>query len=372
MIVDHRRLSFKNEFSSSVKHLSLSSYTLCYVPVVYIHQEEISSLGTSIRHISDTTHTRYIKGNKEEYYTYLKESDQPEHNPDLFDKLIENLDYLGVGWESNYILCEKRDNQYFILDGAHRAAILFNRGAQNILCAVLCEENQFERYAQDFKDHWKSWYQPVKIGSLVINERTYPSYVERPEFLTNGERGQSKFELTVKPHVNFEGKNIVDLGCNSGVIDFAIIDSGAKSVIGFDRDHSMDQPTNKEIRQDYVQQAWFVKNLYTLYYGDKYQSISFEYTDLTDINLIEDICKKYQGHTIMSLCVLYHFDNMEDIIKLLSKYTNEIILQTNLGHGGELGIRVSVGYHAEVLKTLGGSVSVYNDHSKYPLIVWNR
>jgi hypothetical protein len=63
---------------------------------------------------------------------------------------------------------------------------------------------------------------------------------------------------------------------------------------------------------------------------------------------------------------------MEAIIKMISNYTGEMIFQTNLGHGGELGERASVSFHVSCLKKLGGKISVHEDHTKYPLILWEK
>ena len=89
-----------------------------------------------------------------------------------------------------------------------------------------------------------------------------------------------------------------------------------------------------------------------------------------DISNIENIINLDDYDIIISLCVVYHFENMRDIILLLCRKSKELILQTNLGHGGSILERACVENHLSILKDTKGICKVYTDVKKFPIIHW--
>lgn len=60
------------------------------------------------------------------------------YNSKRYQKLINNFQYLQGNFINNYIIVKKIDNKFIILDGLHRASILYSQGHKEIIvCQVL-------------------------------------------------------------------------------------------------------------------------------------------------------------------------------------------------------------------------------------------
>jgi len=85
--------------------------------------------------ITESPQHKYILGEKDYYQQYMtitgwnsgygRERRRAIRN---FDKLITTFDkYLGKGNENNYIECVKQNDKYVIVDGLHRASIIYSK-----------------------------------------------------------------------------------------------------------------------------------------------------------------------------------------------------------------------------------------------------
>ena len=85
--------------------------------------------------ITESPQYKYILGEKDYYIQYMtiagwnsgygRERRRATRN---FDKLINTFDkYLGKNNENNYIECVKQKDKYLIVDGLHRASIIYSK-----------------------------------------------------------------------------------------------------------------------------------------------------------------------------------------------------------------------------------------------------
>ena len=90
-------------------------------------------------HIFDSPHLKYVRGNKQPYIDYFYNNFYfgpgiiEDHFPERFDQLINNFNpnFIGVNGKISKIIINSNN---VILDGGHRAAILYHYGYENIKC----------------------------------------------------------------------------------------------------------------------------------------------------------------------------------------------------------------------------------------------
>jgi FkbM family methyltransferase len=99
-------------------------------------------LGLGIVQITQTPHYKYVTGDKSAYCDYLARHLGKEliedHLPEAYDLMIRNFryDYITHNGRRSIILAELFDgNNYRILDGVHRAAVLKRLGVQTVAIA---------------------------------------------------------------------------------------------------------------------------------------------------------------------------------------------------------------------------------------------
>lgn len=379
--VNHKDFSF--EFNVP-EHLA-GTYSVAKVRKLPLNRLKaklvVSMEGTNVKHdlfdLDKTPHYAFLKGQKEAYKTYLEKFTWAvgvEHSEENFQNLINNFGtYLQLTHNKDYIICQAERGHFVIRDGLHRATMLLTKGYKDIPVVVLNDFNdQLDSYAYDYKDTFLEWYTPVVINDEnIFHERTYPNFVERPEYMTNKERGESKWKYIIEKNMpDLRGKTVCDVGCNIGLYAYYMTKMGAVKVDGYDRSSEIIQPSNPNLpRQSVVQQAYFVKNLLQLRDDQKYDNLNFyEF----DINLANFESFKYD--VFYSSCVLYHFgEKFDGFIEQISKNNPTVVLQTNLGHGGPLGEYASVDYHKHLLEKYGYSVEVDAPIGyKYPMIIGKR
>ena len=200
--------------------------------------------------------------------------------------------------------------------------------------------------------YFKEWYQPVDFGNGVIAHVTVPpNWDPKPELFNTNDRGFGKWEYIIKKHMpNIEGKRVLDLGSSSGVFCLEMARLGAKEVVGIDRDvYIKHRSSNTPPPQNVIAQANFVKKAFELLENTHYPITYIAH----DIGQLENLQLK-PFDLILALNIVYHeLDNMPRLVSQLAQLTNHIILQTSLGHGGELGKRASLEEQVETLLKAG-------------------
>ncbi len=373
--VNHKFFSFQLKFSDSICKRNSDFYLIKKIPIHKLYARIVIKNNNEIVrhkivHISKTPHYQYLLGDKKPYLDYLKKYGKSvgytlEHSSEAFDSLISDTKtYLSKNYASNYIVCEKIATKFgkklVIIDGVHRATILLKNKSSNIPVAIIYKNPkppQLKQYINDFKNDFKEWYTPVKLGDFIINERTFPKYKERKIFLRNNERGESKWNYIIKKNLpQISGKTICDIGCNIGLYSIFFAKMGAIKIDGFDRSETVIQPTNHNLpKQSVVQQAYMVKNMYKLFEHNEFKNIKFYEIDIAQFDFT-----KIKYDLFFSCCVLYHFgDLFEDIIKKISLNIPEIFLQSNLGHTEKrIEKFASIEYHKWLLNKYGYDVKV--------------
>lgn len=99
----------------------------------------ISNTKQSLTRVSDSLHVKYLKGNKQPYIDYFYANFYfgqipiDDHFPIKFDQLIRvfNPNFKGLNGKMSKIIINKNN---VILDGAHRAAILYELGYEEAKC----------------------------------------------------------------------------------------------------------------------------------------------------------------------------------------------------------------------------------------------
>jgi len=386
-IVDHKIFSFDYSKSHNfgkidekrlVKLINLNDV---FARIVTSVNGKISA-EHKLEKIKNTPHFDYVLGKKENYAKYLDSFTWAvglgiDHSEEIFNNLINSFNptkYLSNEYSDSYILCQKISDKIVICDGLHRASILLKGGYTQVPAIVIDQDEKFDQlhyYLNDFKDDFLEWYTPIKIGNHIIHERTYPNFIERQDYLTNSERGESKWNFIIKNNLpNVKDKTVCDVGCNSGLFSYYMAKLGAKNVDGFDRSEVIVQPTNPYLpRQNVVQQAYFVKNMMQLHDNQKYDNLNFYEFDINKANF-----ENFKYDIFYSSCVLYHFgDKFEKFVEQISKNNNFIFLQTNLGHKGDLEKYSSIEHHKFLLEKYGYDVKIdapsgYN----YPVILGSK
>lgn len=327
--------------------------------------------------LDQTPHYTFLKGNKEAYRNYLQKFTWAvgvEHSEEVYQNLINNFGtYLQSPHNKDYIICQVESGKLVIRDGLHRAVILAAKGFVDVPMVLLNDyTEQLDAYAHDYKDTFLEWYTPLTLNEdIVFHERTYPNYIERPEYMNNLERGESKWKYIIEKNLpDLKGKTVCDVGCSIGLFAYYMLKLGASRVDGYDRSSEIIQPTNPNLpRQSVVQQAYFVKNLLQLRDNQKYDNLNFYEFDINQANF-----ESFKYDVFYSSCVLYHFaEKFEMFIKQISKNNPTVILQSNLGHGGPLGMYASVEYHKQILENNGYTVDIDAPTGyKYPMIIGRK
>jgi SAM-dependent methyltransferase len=381
-------MSFSLRFPDSLSHLEQPPYEICKVNldslyVRVVSRKNLKGVTHNIIKLSQAPHYQYLQGNEHVYSHYLEKFGKDvgygiEHSVKAYDDLIASPErYLEGKYSSDYIICEEIKtfwgSRYVILDGVHRASVLKREGVGTIPIALLKDvstgpQGQFERYLSDYRDDFQEWYTPVSVGGKVIHERTYPDFRERPEFLNNRERGKSKWDYIIEKNLPpLEGKRVCDVGCNVGLFSILLRERGASVVHGYDRGMETVQPSNPSLpRQNVVQQAYFVRNLFCLAGRNGLEGIEYFEGDIDEIKF-----SRFNYDLFFSCCVLYHFgERFDDIIRDISPQIPEVFLQTNLGHEDPLLSKfASIDFHKSLLQKYGYHVSVDSPPGyMYPVI----
>jgi SAM-dependent methyltransferase len=196
---------------------------------------------------------------------------------------------------------------------------------------------------------YKQWYQPVDFTIARADVTTPPDWLPKPEL--NEDYGLGRWEYIIKRNLpEVAGKRILDVGCNVGLYSIELAKMNAKEVIGIDRTLEFNHRSDFPPTQDIVSQAIFVKEALELVNGVKY-SVDYRGINFKDYSKIEELGK---FDLVLALNVIYHeYEKSQLLLNTISKITDVLILQTSIGHTGNLAKWANLPKQLELLINAG-------------------
>ena len=116
---------------------------------------------------------------------------------------------------------------------------------------------------EDWKDNWKKWYRPMRIGSRIIVKPTWETYEAKPDdlvlemdpgmaFGTGTHETTSMCIRMLEKYVRSHCK-CIDVGCGSGILALAAAKLGAESCIAIDLDELAVKVADENIRNNHLE-----------------------------------------------------------------------------------------------------------------------
>ena len=185
-------------------------------------------------HIKDSIHyNALITNNYENYEEYIYTTNQKEHSVEIFLNLKRDFDVNKM--KKIKVLYNFEKNKYFIQDGVHRLSILLYKKIISDSVPIKYLNILYDNKTIDYiknglsntteLSHYNGWTNRTKYGYHSFNI-----------FNINliGQRSPTIRLNIFKKYINFENKNILDFGCNSGGMLLHLFE--IKNGIGFDYD----------------------------------------------------------------------------------------------------------------------------------------
>jgi SAM-dependent methyltransferase len=205
-----------------------------------------------------------------------------------------------------------------------------------------------------------TWYSPVDFGNGIIAKTNHPpSFSIGPDTIHSGE---GKWNYILRRNLpNLQGKRILDLGCNNGIMCIRSAREGATDIIGID---------NSKLWKGWTEQSQFVKESIEWRCKTRFQ---IKYID-SDMG---DVPKLGLGRfdVVLILCSLYYLDDSKiyDLLKHLQKNSEHVLIQCNTSsvHTGDVRRRATLRYMTNALKKAGFGY-IYTDEPffyKNPVVV---
>ncbi len=168
------------------------------------------------------------------------------------------------------------------------------------------------------------WFTHVNFGNGIAARST--SWADAPE--DSRHAGIGKFEFIVRRNLpDLQGKRVLDLGCNVGVVAIHMARSGAAEVVGIDSDATW---------PGFLQQAHFVKEALEWRCRTSYnvRYLDMNLADLPNVEL-------GRFDVVTALNSFYYLDegNMARVTRHLSGLTSYFTVQCNTRDHGRLGVR---------------------------------
>lgn len=119
-----------------------------------------------------------------------------------------------------------------------------------------------EVYESQWKDVWKKYYKPKKIGEKIVVKPTWEEYIEQEgdivlELDPGMAFGTGTHETTtmciqaLEKYMN-QGDTVLDIGCGSGILSIAAAKLGAEKAIGVDLDEMAIEVSNENVAMNNV------------------------------------------------------------------------------------------------------------------------
>ena len=244
----------------------------------------VNTTPDEINSLSDRLELLGVSGlvieNEAEYNDFL------ENNRKFWDYVDENFE------ESIKDLCRVK---FYLEDSAAGLSEL-----QRIRCALDRELAVNRVKDEDWENNWKEFYKPIAVGEKLL---IVPEWEDAPEaegrrvlrldpglIFGTGSHPTTKMCLRELETLELAGKDILDLGCGSGILSIAGLILGAKSASGCDID-----PKAPEIAMENAALNGITGDIYNVtscdVLGDRYVQTQYEAKkfDVILANIVADV-----------------------------------------------------------------------------------
>jgi len=162
------------------------------------------------------------------------------------------------------------------------------------------------------------WYAPVNLGNgIVMRPWNWP---DAP--LNTPHMGGDRFEFILRRNLpNLQGKRILDLGCNAGLISIHLARCGAREVVGVDSHATW---------EGWYEQATFVKEVVewrcAAHYNVRYVDADIRTLSALDLGRFD---------VVLALCSVYYLDDeeIERLIRHVATISDLFLIQGNTVRG---------------------------------------
>jgi len=283
--------------------------------------------------IEETVNFKALSSNNfEEYEKYIKEAEQYGRSKEKFLQLasdIKNLERVKISVFHSLEL-----DKFVIIDGLHRICVCIN----NRLVTDQLKENNFDLYFDrlsiDFvekeikktcgkSDQTNPWFNRTENGYHSFNIGNIN---------LKGQRTPKKRIESLKKYYNFEGKTVLDLGCNNGGMLFHLTE--IKRGVGLEFDKRCIDCANQ------------LKKIFQFTYNLEFQK--------KDLNLPLDIKEEFDVAFLFSLGSW--IKNWRGLYLNVSRIAKTIFLETNNDKEGYEQLKY--------MNDLGFKINMVSDNSK--------
>ncbi len=194
-----------------------------------------------------------------------------------------------------------------------------------------------DSYIQEQIPRFK-WFIDVNFGNgIVAKSTTWPDAPPDSRHV-----GVSKFDFIVRRNLpDLQGKRILDIGCNCGLVAIHMVRNGAAEVVGID---------NERTWPNWLQQAEFVKAALEWRCRTTY-NVSYHNID------VKDLPRRELGRfdAVMALNSLYYLTetDIEAVMRHVSSIADTFLIQCNTHDHPTLGRRTSPAYMCDALTRNG-------------------
>ncbi len=263
-----------------------------------------------------------------------------EENSDMWDLMDEDL-YASFDAEPNIkvYLEDTNEGKILAINLLNEISKLREQNKENIYGRLEISQDLIKE--QDWANNWKAFFRPFDVGKNLAVCPSWDTYdnvdgrivlsIDPGNSFGSGLHETTRLCLMALEEYVEKGKNVIDVGCGSGILSVAAAKLGADSVIGIDIDESAVETS----RQCAVQNG--VEDKITVFCGDLTEMIK-EPAEIVVGNLfagiivrmLADIARvlKDDGILITSGIVT---DSLEDVLEGYKKYNLTIIETRSIG-----------------------------------------
>lgn len=326
-----------------------------------IYYENIDSIGEgNFTHRSfriwDTPHYLYLKSKPFLYLNYITKTNQTDHSIIKFNEL--NNEFCKKNFFNNKINTLYKSGNLIVVDGVHRLAIqkfhsdtynmpIINFTFNNISNYEVVDNINISQYEEIIKrqlDGYKKNY--FKSNSWGINGNLPAGYHSLNFFGLNipGQRDCKRRIAKISQFINFQGKSVIDFGCNTGGMLFSIEDPAF--CLGLDYDKAAISVAKK------IKASIFNTGLQE--YSSRFQFKACDFDKVNYEKILGELSKKYFDIALLGSLGSW-VRKWRSLYSVALEVSKLIIFEENNSNEGEEQIIFFKMMGAKVTKIISGS-----------------